>query len=140
MGCGITGNLRISGGFLQICKNNTWRGVCNEDWGNLDAAVACRQLGYDGKLLRISSTYTSYSVVCVGGYSNRTTSSAVIVDSEIYHCTGQENNLQDCDSETSRGCRLGVVTTCVQRNASGKDAGINKLNSHRVSPSVYINS
>ena len=47
-----SGNLRLtpgpSTGTLQICKNNEWNNVCSTDWGNLDAAVACRQLGYDG--------------------------------------------------------------------------------------------
>lgn len=37
-----------STGVLQICKDNEWNNVCDTDWGNVDAAVACRQLGYDG--------------------------------------------------------------------------------------------
>ena len=50
VGC-TSGDLRLTGsssGILQICKNNEWRIVCSEEWSHLDAAVACRQLGYDG--------------------------------------------------------------------------------------------
>lgn len=49
MGC-TSDDLRIvsPSGVLQICKNSEWENVCSSDWGNLDAAVACRQLGYDG--------------------------------------------------------------------------------------------
>lgn len=35
-------------GILQIYKSDGCRIVCSDDWGNLDAAVACRQRGYDG--------------------------------------------------------------------------------------------
>ena len=47
-----SGTLRLNqnDSVLQICKHNQWKIVCSEEWGNLDAAVACRQLGYDGIL------------------------------------------------------------------------------------------
>ena len=53
VGC-TSGGLRLTdstSGILQICKNNEWKAVCSEDWGHLDAAVACRQLGYDGNFV-----------------------------------------------------------------------------------------
>ena len=52
VGC-TDGTLRIESpsGSLQICKDSEWKNVCARDWGNLDAAVACRQLGYDGKTI-----------------------------------------------------------------------------------------
>lgn len=55
VGCS-SGDLRLtntSSGILQICKNKEWRAVCSQDWGHVDAAVACRQLGYDGILVEI---------------------------------------------------------------------------------------
>lgn len=55
VGCS-SGDLRLtntSSGILQICKNKEWRAVCSRDWGHVDAAVACRQLGYDGILVEI---------------------------------------------------------------------------------------
>ena len=46
-GC-VTGSVRLDDGILQICNSSVWKTVCSEDWGNLDAAVACKQLGFDG--------------------------------------------------------------------------------------------
>ena len=49
-----TGDLRLRGGFVpgqgrvEICYNNTWGTVCDDFWGTVDAAVACRQLGFPG--------------------------------------------------------------------------------------------
>ena len=33
-------------GRLEICHNHAWGTVCNNEFGELDAMVACRQLGY----------------------------------------------------------------------------------------------
>ena len=46
------GQLRLMGGSLpnegrvEICINNAWGSVCVDYWGNTDATVVCRQLGY----------------------------------------------------------------------------------------------
>jgi len=48
----INGQLRLAGGNIgnegrvEICINNVWGTVCLDYWGNTDAAVVCRQLGY----------------------------------------------------------------------------------------------
>ena len=39
---GTTSNLY---GRLEICNNHAWRLVCADLWDNVDAQVACRQLG-----------------------------------------------------------------------------------------------
>lgn len=46
------GDLRVMGGNndmegrVEICINETWGTICDDNWGPLDAQVACRSLGF----------------------------------------------------------------------------------------------
>ena len=33
-------------GRLEVCSNYKWSGVCNDGWDNINAEVACFQLGH----------------------------------------------------------------------------------------------
>ena len=36
----------VVNGQVEICWNNTWGAVCDQNWTETDTAVVCKQLGY----------------------------------------------------------------------------------------------
>ncbi len=48
------GDIRLAGGNsssgrVEICHNNVWGTVCDDFWDNVDAQVACTQLGFSSQ-------------------------------------------------------------------------------------------
>lgn len=49
----LTGGESPYEGLLQVLYNNSWGSVCDDEWGQHDADVVCRQLGYASTLSMI---------------------------------------------------------------------------------------
>ena len=42
----LVGGDVVTEGQVEVCVSGTWGQVCPDSWGNADARVVCRQLGY----------------------------------------------------------------------------------------------
>ncbi|XP_052086361.1 neurotrypsin-like isoform X2 [Mytilus californianus] len=93
-----TGDLRIIGGSqenkgrLEIFFNYTWGTVCDDDFDNIDANVACRQLGYcSGIMWRSQFVNDGNGTIWL----------------DDVKCSGTESRLINCSYEDSHNCHHG---------------------------------
>ena len=78
----LVSGLQASSGRVEICHNNEWGTVCNDNWGIHDAEVVCRQHGFRHTL-------------AVGGVQvfGRGFDKVWLDD---VNCTGSESRLANC--------------------------------------------
>ena len=43
----LVGGVNETEGRVEVCADNEWGTICDDQWGNTDAQVICRQLGLD---------------------------------------------------------------------------------------------
>ena len=70
-------------GRVELCFNEAWGTVCDDFWGDVDANVVCRQLGYN------DTGATAFNLAFFG----QGTGSILIDDVQ---CTGTESRLISC--------------------------------------------
>ena len=88
--CTYGGELRLVDGAniyegrVEICVNNQWGTVCDDDWDTSDAEVVCRQLGYN---------LTGDAIAYTNAYFGQ---GAGHIWLDNIKCTGSENELLNC--------------------------------------------
>ncbi|CAC5393919.1 unnamed protein product [Mytilus coruscus] len=108
------GDVRIVSGRLEIYYYGTWGTICDDNFDDRDATVACRQLGYNsGKF--------------VGAKENGT--GPIWLDD--LHCSGNEPTLGNCSNSG-----LGEVD-CVHRQDVGIECSDSKEGAIRINSNKY---
>ena len=85
------GDIRLAGGTnmyegtVEVCVNNEWGTVCDDDWDTTDAQVVCRQL----------YNLTSDAVAFDDGYFGRGTGPIWLSDVQ---CNGSQTHLVNCSN------------------------------------------
>ncbi|KAL5460336.1 hypothetical protein EMCRGX_G033781 [Ephydatia muelleri] len=82
----LVGGGNVGEGRLEVCIRGTWGTVCNEGWSNVEASVACRELGYSP-----TDATTLYGAFPYGNGS-------ILLSS--LSCRGDEQSLFDCSYDT----------------------------------------
>lgn len=83
----------VFAGRVEICINNQWSAICDHGWSDLDAIVACRQLG------QLTNTSRKvYQAAVVFGQGD-----ASILISNV-NCSGNEDAIKDCLSTSQHDC------------------------------------
>ena len=81
----------MSRGRVELCVAGTFGSICDNGWGNMDASVVCRQLGFSPN-----------GAIALPGYIFGTNSPSVR-DGE-YGCVGSEDKLANCSHQPAATC------------------------------------
>ena len=83
----------VLAGRVEICINNQWSVICHQGWDNLDAVVACSQLGQ-----LTTNSREIYQTVDLFGQGN-----VPILISHV-SCSGHEDTIIDCSFDVQHNC------------------------------------
>ena len=112
---------RLCEGRLEIYINGQWGTICDDYWGDEDADVACRQLGFAGGSVVEARRFNAGSTRRAGTFPAGDEDQPIWLDD--LRCSGSESDLLECRhrrSETGHvGCRHyeDVGIRCVKPNA-----------------------
>ncbi|XP_023932815.1 deleted in malignant brain tumors 1 protein-like [Lingula anatina] len=79
----LVGGTRAGEGRVEVLQNGEWGTVCDHAWGDLDAHVVCRMLGY--RQIGSRSFYNAYFGQGTG---------PILMDNVV--CSGHETSIKDC--------------------------------------------
>ncbi|KAL4240077.1 zymogen binding [Mactra antiquata] len=89
-------NQTFTSGNIEVYVRNKWGPVCDDEWDNIDANVACRQLGFEGGA-------DSFTIESLYG-TNQWNSSDILMDD--VQCVGNERNILNCYYEHTSNCGI----------------------------------
>ncbi|XP_062569350.1 neurotrypsin-like, partial [Saccostrea cucullata] len=126
----LSNGTSVNEGILEVLINGKWGAVCDSDWNQNDAKVACRSLGYSGGGLSAAANI-------YGGNEQ------IWLD-EI-NCNGNEKSLVECSQSviTLRSCNVRRIAGVICYNTVNEIMKLQKDSSigHDiiVIPTIYIN-
>ncbi|CAI8052103.1 Deleted in malignant brain tumors 1 protein [Geodia barretti] len=111
------GEVRLSknsSGHVEYCQHRTWGAVCSEGWDDIDAGVACSQLGFNPA-----------DAIAKGNFS--LAESIPIFLSQV-ECNGSEIGLKDCvKTMPNARCEFAAGVMCKRSSPnSGAEKGAEK--------------
>ena len=103
------GDIRLQGGttttglgLVEVCYNNIWGTVCDDEWDAADARVACRQLGYPAigaipltNLPAGTGLFWLDNTECVGN------------ETSLFNCSANQLGVHDCSNVEGAGVACG---------------------------------
>ena len=122
----LVGGITPNEGSVEICIQDTWIPICDSEWTNEDAGVACRQLGYsnNGKCIT-QPVYHNLLSIIVGTavyYNSSYTSSpngTELFLSDVQCSNDFEKSLLECKHNFSDCCQQqlpGVICSQPSKN------------------------
>ena len=122
------GAIRLEGGTatsgrVEICNNNVWGTVCDDLWGDVDAQVVCRQLGF----LSVGATaLTSFNVPAGTGQIWLDNVSCRGTETRLIDCPADPLGTHNCGHIEDAGVRCrGWYTFCLELETAS--AGYNNI-------------
>uniref|UniRef100_A0A1X7TEQ0 SRCR domain-containing protein n=1 Tax=Amphimedon queenslandica TaxID=400682 RepID=A0A1X7TEQ0_AMPQE len=86
----LVGGSNDNEGRVEVCFNEKWSTVCDDDWDSDDAAVVCRQLGIDGVAIARTDAYFG--------------AGRGPINMDNVQCTGNEGLLVNCTYRPNHNC------------------------------------